>query len=95
MHFMAVKKLRNHSGVVVDSYLKDSEFAAVKGMLSFKLALWKEYHKRYTKGVSFLSKMVLKMLGVGSRVGASQYKTLLRSPHRVLSIVNFPEGISQ
>lgn len=36
---MAVKKLRNHSGVVVDSYLKDSEFAAVKGMLSFKLAL--------------------------------------------------------
>ena len=39
MHFMAFKKLRNHSGVVVDSYLKDSEFAAVKGMLSFKLAL--------------------------------------------------------
>ena len=39
MHFMAFKKLRNHSGVVVESYLKDSDFAAVKGMLSFKLAL--------------------------------------------------------
>ena len=39
MHFMAVRKLRKHSGIVIDSYLKDSEFAAVRGMLSSKLAL--------------------------------------------------------
>ena len=36
---MSVKKFRKHSGVVIDSYLKDSEFAAVRGMLSSKLAL--------------------------------------------------------
>lgn len=39
MHFMAVRKLRKHSGIVIDSYLKDREFAAVKGMSSSELAL--------------------------------------------------------
>ena len=60
MHFMAVRKLRKHSAIVIDSYLKDSEFAAVRGMLSSKLALRKEYQKRYKKGVSFCQKWYVK-----------------------------------
>ena len=31
MHFMAVKKLRNHSGVVVESYLKTVNLQQLKG----------------------------------------------------------------
>ena len=35
MHFMAVKKLRNRSGFVIYSYLKDSVLTAFKGDAKF------------------------------------------------------------
>ena len=43
MHFMAVKKLRNRSGFVIYSYLKDSVFTAFKRDGKF--------YTRYVKGV--------------------------------------------
>ena len=39
IHFMSVKKLRNHSGFVIYSYFKDSAFTAVLKCLSSKLGM--------------------------------------------------------
>ena len=46
MHFMALKKSRTSSGVLVYSYFKDGEFTAVKR--NAKLLT------RYVKGVPFV-----------------------------------------
>ena len=51
MHFMALKKSRTSSGVLVYSYFKDGEFTAVKR--NAKLLT------RYVKGVPFV-KLVYK-----------------------------------
>ena len=44
MHFMAVKKLKKHSGFRIYSYFKDNAFTAVKGIQSSKLGMRKGYH---------------------------------------------------
>ena len=47
MHSIAVEKLRNRSGFVIYSYLKDGAFAAVTRA--------SEFLTRYVKGVPILS----------------------------------------
>ena len=42
--FYGFKKSRKCSIFVIDSYLKDSAFTAVKGMQSSKQGMWKGYH---------------------------------------------------
>ena len=59
MYFIALKKLRKSPGFVIDSYLKDSVFTAVKRDEKFLTRYVKGVpfvNRRYTKGVSFLSK---------------------------------------
>ena len=74
MHFVAVKKSKKRSGVVVNSYFKDS--ASTKSVTRYvkevKHAL---VNRRYT-----LCKMVNRMVRVGPRGWASPYKALLSTP---------------
>ena len=63
--FVAVKKSRKVSGLVIYPCLKDTDSTAVKGMQSFKLGMSKGYHlsmegirKGYTP--NFRSRMVYK-----------------------------------
>ena len=62
MHFMDVKKLRKHSGLVIYTYLNSDKFNAVN-----------RYKKVDTKGYHFC----MKGYRVGPLGGASPCKTLL------------------
>ena len=83
MHFMAVKKLRNRSGFVIYSYLKDSVFTAFKWDAKFYTRYVKGaplVNRRYTKGEPFVSKMVYKRVR-GCTLGRSPPdKTWLSTP---------------
>ena len=65
MYLKAVKETRKCSGFVIDSYLKDCTFTAVKrdARVKFLTGYVKGitfFKRRYKKGVPFLSKMVYK-----------------------------------
>lgn len=85
MHFMAMKKLKKHSGFRIYSYFKDNAFTAVKGIQSSKLSMRKGCHMSMegilAKEVPSLLKNDIKDRGgfdLGD--GASPYKTLSSTP---------------
>ena len=86
VHFKAVKKLRKRSGFVIYSwYVKDNAFTVVERDAKFYTWCVKGVsfiNRRYTKGGTFLSKMVYKRVFKGSNLGVepSPYTIFLAPP---------------